>query len=261
MSTDDDGANRAPRGKGGDQPGPCAADPPRDVGPVPQRERWVRSYGRRRGRRPSARQADLLARLLPVLVVSLDRPAPARLVDLFEAPVEDVWLEVGFGGGEHLLWQARHHPTVGIIGCEPFRDGIVKVLAAIDAEGLGNLRLYADDARPLFAWLPRASVSRAFVLFPDPWPKKRHRKRRLLSAATFALFAHILRPAGDVRIATDDAAYAAAIWEAVHRQGDFAELSGLTHEAQRPDDWPATRYEQKARSAGRACRLISLRRR
>ena len=253
----DEAANRAPRGKGGDRrcPGPCAAEPQ-----APHRERWLRSYGRRRGRRPSARQADLLARLLPRVAVSLDRPAPTGLADLFDAAVEDVWLEVGFGAGEHLLWQARHRPNVGIIGCEPFRDGIIKVLAAIDAEGLGNLRLYADDARPLFAWLPQSAIARVFVLFPDPWPKKRHHKRRLLSTATFALFAHILRPAGQVRIATDDAAYAAAILEAMRRQGDFAEVSGSTGQAQRPDDWPATRYEEKARRAGRACRLISLRR-
>jgi tRNA (guanine-N7-)-methyltransferase len=254
----DDAANRASRGKGGE--GRCRVPGAADSR-GPHREGWLRSYGRRRGRRPSARQAELLARLLPRVAVSLDQPAPARLADLFDAPVEDVWLEVGFGGGEHLLWQARHHPSVGIIGCEPFRDGIIKVLAAIDAEGLGNLRLYADDVRPLFAWLPQASVARAFVLFPDPWPKKRHHKRRLLTTATFALFAHILRPAGEVRIATDHAAYAAAILEALHHQGDFADLSGLTREAQRPDDWPATRYEEKARRAGRACRLISLRRR
>ena len=252
----DEAASRAPRGKGGDRrcPGPCAAEPQ-----GPHRERWLRSYGRRRGRRPSARQADLLVRLLPRVAVSLDRPAPARLADLFDAAVEDVWLEVGFGAGEHLLWQARHRPNVGIIGCEPFRDGIIKVLAAIDVEGLGNLRLHADDARPLFAWLPQASIARVFVLFPDPWPKKRHHKRRLLSTATFAHFAHILRPAGQVRIATDDADYAAAILEATHRQGDFAELRGSS--GQRPHDWPATRYEEKARRAGRACRLISLRRR
>jgi tRNA (guanine-N7-)-methyltransferase len=253
----DEAANRAPEGKGGDRscPGLCAAEQD------PHQERWLRSYGRRRGRRPSAHQADLLARLLPRVAVSLDRPAPARLSDLFDAPVEDVWLEVGFGGGEHLLWQARHHPSIGIIGCEPFRDGIIKVLAAIDAEGLGNLRLYADDARPLLAWLPQASVARVFVLFPDPWPKKRHHKRRLLSTATFALFAHILRPAGEMRIATDDAAYAAAILEAMYRQGEFAESSGSRGQAQRPDDWPATRYEEKARRAGRAFRLFSLRRR
>jgi tRNA (guanine-N7-)-methyltransferase len=256
MITDDD-ARRARRGKREDRHYPSACDTdPRGA----HRGGWLRSYGPQRGRPPSARQASLLTQLLPHVAVSLDRPAPAQLAELFATPVEDVWLEVGFGGGEHLLWQARHNPNVGIIGCEPFRDGIIKVLSAIKAEGLGNLRLYADDARLLFTWLPQASISRAFVLFPDPWPKKRHHKRRLLSTATFALIAHILRPAGEVRIATDDEAYAAAILQAVPPQGDFAAASVLTGDG-RPDDWPATRYEEKARRAGRACRLIALRRR
>jgi tRNA (guanine-N7-)-methyltransferase len=256
MITDDDASRARGRGEEGRCLSACGADPQ-----GAHRGRWLRSYGPHRGRPPSARQADLLARLLPRVAVSLDRPAPARLAELFAAPVEDVWLEVGFGGGEHLLWQARHHPHVGIIGCEPFRDGIIKLLAAIEADRLGNLRLYADDARLLFAWLPAASISRAFVLFPDPWPKKRHHKRRLLSTATFALLAHILRPAGEVRIATDHEAYAAAILQAVRRQGDFAELSAVTRDGRRPDDWPATRYEEKARRAGRVCRLVCLRRR
>ena len=105
----------------------------------------------------------------------------AILPNCFAPAVSEVWLEIGFGGGEHLIWQATHNPDVGLIGCEPFEDGVVKVLSAVDTEGLANIRLHADDGRPLLRLLPEASVDRAFILFPDPWPKKRHHKRRLVS--------------------------------------------------------------------------------
>jgi tRNA (guanine-N7-)-methyltransferase len=217
----------------------------------------LRSYGRRRGRKPSVRQAALWRDVLPRVAIDPAQPAPAPLAGLFAPPVEDVWLEIGFGGGEHLLWQARANPGIGLVGCEPFQDGVVKVLSAIEAEGLANVRVHADDARPLLRWLPAASIGRAFVLFPDPWPKARHRKRRLVGEATLAELARILRPGAELRLATDDGGYAGAMLSATDRQGDFQwTATGPGDWRERPSDWPPTRYEEKARREGRRCYFL-----
>jgi tRNA (guanine-N7-)-methyltransferase len=153
-----------------------------------------------------------------------------------------------------LLWQARHSPGVGLIGCEPFQDGVVKVLSAIEEDQLANIRLLADDARPLLRRLPEGSIGRAFILFPDPWPKARHHKRRLVSAATLAELARIMRAGAELRIATDDGDYARWMLLAVVGQRNFSwTATGPTDWRLRPSDWPSTRYEQKARKAGRRC--------
>ena len=221
----------------------------------------LRSYGRRRGRAPSARQAALWQEVLPRLALDLAQPPPARPGDLFAPPVEEVWLEIGFGGGEHLLWQARHNPGVGLIGCEPFQDGVVKVLSAIEAEGPSNIRLHADDARPLLRWLPAGGIGRTFILFPDPWPKKRHHKRRLVSAATLAELARVMRSGAELRIATDDGEYARSMLLAVAAQQDFRWMAaGPADWRRRPADWPPTRYEQKALREARRCIYLRFRR-
>jgi tRNA (guanine-N7-)-methyltransferase len=224
-------------------------------------ERDLRSYGRRRGRKLSARQAALLENLLPRVALSLSNAPPARLGDLFVPPVAEVWLEIGFGGAEHLLWQARANPRVGLIGSEPFEDGVVKVLSAIEQEKLANIRLHADDARPLLRWLPDAAITRVFILFPDPWPKKRHRKRRLISVATLGELARIMRPDAELRIATDVADYARWILLAVREQPSFSWFpDGPRDWRERPPDWPPTRYEQKALREGRRCTYFRFRR-
>ena len=222
----------------------------------------LRSYGRRRGRKPSARQSALLEGVLPRIALPLiDRPPP-NLGDLFSLPAaQDVWLEIGFGGGEHLLWQARTNPGIGMFGCEPFEDGVVKVLSAIEQDGIGNIRLYADDARALLRWLPDASIGRVFILFPDPWPKKKHQKRRLVSQATLAELARIMRPGGELRIATDIGDYARWILLAVRAQGGFHWVAEAPPDWRvRPPDWPPTRYEQKALREGRRCAYFRFRR-
>jgi tRNA (guanine-N7-)-methyltransferase len=217
----------------------------------------LRSYGRRRGRKPSARQAALLEQGLPRVALSLSGPAPARLGQLFTPACTEVWLEIGFGGAEHLLWQARAHPHVGLIGCEPFEDGVVKALDAVERENIANIRLHADDARPLLRWLPDASIARAFILFPDPWPKKRHHKRRLVSAATLAELARVMCAGAELRIATDIGDYARWILLAIRAQHSFRWTAKDPRDwRQRGDDWPSTRYEQKAVSDGRRCRYF-----
>lgn len=211
----------------------------------------IRTYGRRHGRKLSPRQERLLAEELPRLAIDITSPAQAA-ADLFPAEVHDVWLEIGFGGGEHLVWQAEHNPDIGIIGCEPFLDGVVKVVDAVQARGLGNVRLFPDDARQLLRWLPKASVGRAFILFPDPWPKSRHHKRRLVSAPFLRMLARVMRPGAELRIATDIGDYARTTLIAARATPAFRWMAtGPADWRERPHDWPSTRYEQKARAAGR----------
>jgi tRNA (guanine-N7-)-methyltransferase len=214
----------------------------------------LRSYGRRRARAPSARQQALWHEVLPRVAVPGDARALANLPALFTPPMRQVWLEIGFGGGEHLIWQAKAHPDVGFIGCEPFEDGVIKLVSAIEQDELTNVRVCADDARPLLRLLPAASLGRVFILFPDPWPKKRHHKRRIVSTATLAEIARLLRPGGELRIGTDVSAYAGAILDVAQYCPQLRwTAQGPQDWRVRPADWPQTRYEAKAVAAGRRC--------
>ena len=163
-----------------------------------------------------------------------------------------LWLEIGFGGAEHLIWQARHNPDVTLIGCEPFIDGVVKALSAIDQQGLTNIHLHADDARPLLRWLHPASLDRAFILFPDPWPKKKHVKRRLISKSLLDLLARAMKPGAELRIGTDIGDYARTLLAAFAVTPAFDWTATSPQDwRERPADWPPTRYEAKAIREGR----------
>jgi tRNA (guanine-N7-)-methyltransferase len=212
----------------------------------------LRSFGRRRGRKFSPRQLQLWSDLLPAVRFDVARPRdPSRLL----------WLEIGFGGGEHLVWQAAHNPGVDIIGCEPFEDGVVKVLAAIDDTKHENIFLHVDDARFIIRTLPVASVARAFILFPDPWPKRRHVKRRLINTSLLAELARILAPGAELRIGTDIEDYARTIFMAFADAPQFTWSATRAHCWQiRPDDWPETRYEAKAVREHRRSVYLSFRR-
>jgi tRNA (guanine-N7-)-methyltransferase len=167
--------------------------------------------------------------------------------------VRAVWLEIGFGGGEHLATLAAARPEVGFIGVEPFINGVARLLSLADAARLRNVRLLVDDARLLLRVLPRASVERVFVLFPDPWPKLRQQKRRIVNPATAAELARIVAPGGEVRLATDDPDYGRSMLWTMLGDGRFAWLAERKADWQeRPADWPPTRYEQKALAAGRS---------
>jgi tRNA (guanine-N7-)-methyltransferase len=217
----------------------------------------LRSYGRRRARAPSPRQQALWREVLPRFAIPGDLQALADPPPLFPTPVRDIWLEIGFGGGEHLVWQAKAHPDVGFLGCEPFEDGVIKLLSAIEEEGLTNIRVLAGDARPVLRLLPPAGIGRVFILFPDPWPKKRHHKRRLVSVATLDEIARILKPGGELRMATDAAEYASAMLQAaVHNKALTWTARGPQDWRRRPQDWPQTRYEAKAVTAGRHCYFL-----
>jgi tRNA (guanine-N7-)-methyltransferase len=218
----------------------------------PSEARPLRSYGRRKARPLSGRKEQLIGELLPLLRLDLRKPAPSPLTNLFEVPVREVWLEIGFGSGEHLLWQAEHHPEIGFIGAEPFVNGVASLLGAIETWKLTTIRIHDGDAREVLSWLPSASISAAFILFPDPWPKKRQQKRRLLSQETVAELARILGPGGLFRFASDDGDYAGEALFLISRSGAFAwQAEGADDWRTRPADWPETRYERKALAAGR----------
>jgi len=219
----------------------------------------LRSFGRRRGRPLTARQRRLVDELLPRLRLPLDGPAPIAngLADALVPGTAEAWLEIGFGGGEHLVAQAVAHPHVAIVGCEPFIDGVVKVLAQIEERALGNIRLYDEDARGVMRHLPPASIDRAFILFPDPWPKARHRKRRLVSGPTLALLARVMKPGAELRVATDIGDYARTILEAMTHQSAFHWTATCPADWRvQGEDWPVTRYQQKAIREGRRCYFL-----
>jgi tRNA (guanine-N7-)-methyltransferase len=204
----------------------------------------LRSFGRRRGRKPSPRQERLLRDVLPSIAFSAAQP----IAD----PSKPLWLEIGFGGGEHLIWQAEHNPEVNILGCEPFEDGVVKVLTAREEKDLRNIFLHMDDARMVLRALPPASIHRAFILFPDPWPKRKHQKRRLISSTLLAELASVMRPGAELRIGTDIADYARTILMAFQSTSDFTWTATRPADWQiRRTDWPQTRYEDKAVREGR----------
>jgi tRNA (guanine-N7-)-methyltransferase len=217
----------------------------------------LRSYGRRKGKPLSVRKERLIAELLPRLRLNLKEPAPARLPDLFSVPVGAVWLEIGFGSGEHLLWQAEQHPGVGFIGCEPFVNGMGSMLGAIETSGINTVRVYDGDARDVLVWLPDRSLARVFILFPDPWPKKRQTKRRLIAAATIEELARVLQPGGEFRFASDDGDYAAETLFLAEKSGAFAWGAERASDwTMRASDWPETRYERKALAEGRKCTYL-----
>jgi tRNA (guanine-N7-)-methyltransferase len=222
-----------------------------------------RVHGRRRGKPLRPRPRALVEGLLPRLEIGAQRLAPGTDPrSVFSAPVEDVWLEIGFGKGEHLLWQAERHPDVGFIGVEPFIDGVASLLTGIEEKGLTNIRIFRDDARYLMTHLADASIGRCFLLFPDPWPKLRHHKRRFVNPANLAEMARCMKSGAELRIGTDHADYGRWILAHMLRQDDF--VWAVTKPADcltRPDDWPGTRYEAKGAREGRPSIYLSYRRR
>jgi tRNA (guanine-N7-)-methyltransferase len=209
-------------------------------------------FGRRKGHPLRAHHAALYETLLPKLALDISVPPPSDICTLFPVSVDDVRLEIGFGGAEHMIAQAIANPNTGFIGSEPFVNGMAKALAAIEKHDLRNIRLSAGDATHLIAWLPPESLSRIDILYPDPWPKRRHWKRRFLQDESLATLARVLKKYGELRFATDIPGYASWVLARMLRSPHFEWA------AERADDWRTpwtdfvgTRYEAKAKREGR----------
>ena len=201
-------------------------------------------YGRRSARRLTGSRIDLLktslaAYEMPVSIAAIDVPRP-------------LWLEIGFGSGEHLLEMAQRHPGQPFVGCEPFLNGVAALLRQLQAHDIHNVRIYPEDARLLLAQLPDSSVERCFILFADPWPKARHNRRRIVNPETLDQFARLLTPKGEIILATDHPDLAQWYADVVGAHGGFTLHAASGRDPSiKPEGWPATRYETKALAAGR----------
>jgi tRNA (guanine-N7-)-methyltransferase len=218
------------------------------------KERSQRAFfGRRKGHPLKPRQAALFDTLLPRIALDLAGAGPPDLRTLFAAPVEDLRLEIGFGGAEHMIEQARANPRTGFIGTDAFLNAIAKALVVINDTALTNVRLHFGDASELLDWLPNTSLSRIDLLYPDPWPKRRHWKRRFIQDDSLTRLARILRKGGELRFATDIADYAVYALVRVTRSPDFIWTAECADDWRKP--WPGfagTRYEAKAKREGRS---------
>jgi tRNA (guanine-N7-)-methyltransferase len=215
---------------------------------APQNKRIL--YGRRQGHKLHPRQQQLVEARLPELQPDLTAPqAPA---DWFDSPKTGYHLEVGFGGGEHVAARAKAAPDIGFIACEPFINGVAKLLIEIDENALHNIAVHNDDARDVMAALPDACLAQAYLLYPDPWPKKRHHKRRFISAENLDQLFRILKPGAGFLVASDIADY--LNWTLIHMRAhggfDWQAKTAADWQAT-PEGWPGTRYEAKAIREGR----------
>lgn len=227
---------------------------------------WRNFYGRRHGKKMRKGHAELLETRLADLATkgvgweeNPDRAA-LNLADIFPDAVE-TWLEIGFGSGEHMIAEATAHPQVGLIGCEAFVNGVATLLAHIERAGATNLRIHPGDARDLMDVLPNASIARLYLLYPDPWPKKRHWKRRFINPDNLDQIAKVLKPGGELRIATDIPDYVRHCLEHLIPDPRFAwTAEGPADWRDAWPGWPSTRYERKALREGRVPHYLIFRR-
>jgi tRNA (guanine-N7-)-methyltransferase len=218
-------------------------------------------FGRRKGHKLRQHQAELIGHLLPRLALPIDSEAPADAREIFTPAADDVRLEIGFGGGEHLAAEAQNFVTTGFIGCEPYVNGMAKILAQIEAASIGNIRLFAGDAAELLAWLPKASLSRIDLIHPDPWPKRRHWKRRFVQDRTIAAMARVLKAGGEFRFVCDIDDYCAWTLSHLARSQDFVWLAERADDFRLPwDGYTMTRYGRKATREGRKAAYLRFRR-
>ena len=234
------------------------APPPGEATPQGQRA----FFGRRKGHKLRAHQADLIAHFLPRFALDISGPPVTDLTTLFGRPVDNVRLEIGFGGGEHLIAEAQAFPDTAFIGCEPYVNGMAKILTLIEEGNLGNIRLFAGDASEWLAFLPARSLARIDLIHPDPWPKRRHWKRRFVQDTTIAAMARALEPGGEFRFVSDIDDYCA--WTLAH----FMRAPGFAWTAERAADWrqpwpgyTMTRYGRKAEREGRTAAYLIFRKR
>ena len=215
-----------------------------------ERHPWLVSYGRRRGRAFRRHKSGVIESLLPKLLITRDggENSPEALAN----SGQPLWLEIGFGGGEHLAAQAERHQHVLFIGCEPYRDGVANLVAEVEERGLDNVRVWDEDARFILEALPDTCISRVFILFPDPWPKIRHQKRRIISQETLSMLAQVMKPGAELLLATDHEDYAIWMLEHVLAHGGFEWTAREQSDwLNPPEGWVRTRYQEKAEAQGR----------
>ena len=219
-------------------------------------------YGRRKGKSLRARQASLQQSLLPNVRVDLSTLRSEMMAALGCEKATPIWLEIGFGGGEHLASEAKLHPEICFIGCEPFVNGVAKLLGSIEHEGITNIRVYDEEVADLIESLPDDSLEQVSILYPDPWPKTRHKKRRLISAEFLANLARVMKPGSELRFATDIDDYAGWTLSRILASPHFLWNPVSPSDWEKPwRNWPGTRYEDKAFREGRTpvyltfCRL------
>ncbi|MEE1655836.1 tRNA (guanine(46)-N(7))-methyltransferase TrmB [Microvirga sp. CF3062] len=221
-------------------------------------ERAGAFFGRRKGKKLRAGQDELVQNLLPAIRVVPGSDIPSR----FPNPqARETWLEIGFGGGEHLAAQARAHRDVNIVGCEPFVNGMAKLLAVIEQEKLDNIRVWDDDVTDLLPTLPDASFDRVYILYPDPWPKRRQRKRRLVSDENLEMLARVMKPGAELCFASDIDDYIGWVLARALRSQAFRWTATRADDWRKPyEGWPGTRYEAKAIREGRVPSYLTLKR-
>lgn len=233
-----------------------------------------RIYGRRQGKPLSMARQARLDELLPKLEIILPEAREEAQADpaqrekyiapatYFPEGKSDYWLEIGFGKGEHLAIQAAAHPEIGMMGSEPFLNGVSGLIDLVDQEHLENIRIFMDDARLLMDSLPDQSIGRAFILFPDPWPKARHHKRRVVSEGNIVTLARILKDGAELRIGTDHVEYCRWIMARMLKTEDFSWICDKPENWRcRPEDWPPSRYETKSLEQGRKSSYLRFMRR
>lgn len=215
-------------------------------------------FGRRKGKALRVNQVRLMDETLAMLKLDLSKPAPALLATLFPVPVQRIRLESGFGGGEHLIHRALENPETGFIGVEPFVNSMAKLLARVEEKGIRNIRVFDDDATLVLDWLPAASVDQIDLLYPDPWPKKRHWKRRFVSDVNVERFHRVIKPGGQFCFASDIDTYVNWTLEHFERHAGFEWTARNASDWLSPfANWPGTRYEAKARREGRSSAYLT----
>jgi tRNA (guanine-N7-)-methyltransferase len=218
-------------------------------------------YGRRKGKPLRGLQADRLETLLPEFLVDLESQPPQPLSALFPVETESLRLEIGFGGGEHLIHRAVENPTTGFIGVEPFVNSMQKLLAHVEEAGARNVRVYNDDATQLLDWLPDACLDQIDLLYPDPWPKKKHWKRRFVSKVNLDRFHRVLKPGALFCFASDIDTYVNWTLQHCRDHGGFEWTARNASDWLTPyPGWPSTRYEAKAKREGRSSAYLTFKR-
>lgn len=212
-------------------------------------------------RKLGAEREEMIARVFPAVALDLDEHARVELAKLFPVAVSDINLEIGFGAGEHLAAEARRSPSSGFIGCETYARGLAKLVNEIELSGLSNVRIYAGDGLDVVRWLPDACLSRVDILFPDPWPKLKHQKRRLLRDANIPLFARVLRPQSELRFASDNLHYATQVFNSLCQSPVFDAVLPTLRDCVDPwEHFSGTSYSTRAKNEGRQSYFLRFRR-